>query len=169
MLKQLYIGSAAILALGYLAGCSQPGSSDSRERELENYAAQHGIDADVTLDESGEVRSVTVNSAGGGTAGSNLELPADFPEDVVLHPSESVYSINPIPGGGHAISALSDNSIEDLSAWHRNEMLERGWTEQPGGAGSSLSFMKSGRLASINFIPNGDGVAVQIMTMPMPG
>ncbi len=168
MTKRLYTGSVTILALAMLAGCGQSGSSETRERELENYAAQYGVNADVTVDENGEVSSVTVNSPSGGVAGSNLELPSGFPADVVLHPSENIYSVTPVPGGGYSIAALSDASIADLSAWHRREMQQRGWSEQPGGGGP-LAFMKNGRLASINFTPNGDSVAVQIMTMTIPG
>ena len=168
MLKTIYMGSAAILALGYLAACSQPGSSETRESDLENYAAQYGVDADITVDENGEVSSMTMNSPGGGQVGNNLDLPAGFPDDIVLHPLENVYAVNQLPGGGYAISALSSESIEDLSAWHRAEMQQRGWTEQNGGTGQ-LAFMKDGRIANVNFIANGDGVAVQIMTMTMPG
>lgn len=170
MLKRLSAGTAAILVLGALGGCGQPSSSDTRESELEDYAAQYGLDVDVAVDEDGEVRSVAMGSSTGGVTGSNLALPPGFPDDVVLHPSESIYGVNPGPGGGHMIAALSDATIEDLAAWHRSEMVGRGWSEQPGSsAGAPLSFMKDGRIASVNFIPNGDGVAVQIVTMTIPG
>lgn len=171
MLKRVCAGSAAIVILGALAGCGQPGSSDAREAELERYAAQHGVEVDVTVDDSDEVRSVAVNSPSGGVVGSNLELPPGFPDDVVLHPSESIYGVNEVPGGeGHMIAALSETSIEELTAWHRSEMLGRGWTEQPGsGTGGRLSFLKDGRMSGVNFIPNGDGVSVQVVTMRVPG
>lgn len=169
MIRKIYAGSAAILALGCLAACSQPGTSETRESELENYAAQHGVDADITVDENGDVSSVTMNSPGGGQVGTDLALPPGFPDDVVLHPSEAVYSVTPSPGGIFMVQAFSGATVEELSAWHLSEMQERGWTEQGGGGSSPLSFRKAGRLANINFIPNGDRITVQIMTMPMPG
>lgn len=169
MIGKVYLGSAAILALGSLAACGQPDTSETRESELEDYAAQHGIDADITVDDNGDVSSVTMNSAGGGQVGTDLPLPPGFPDDVVLHSSEAVYSVTPSPGGIFMVQAFSDATIEDLSAWHRSEMQQRGWTEQGGSGSGPLSFRKDGRLANINFIPNGGRVTVQIMTMPMPG
>jgi hypothetical protein len=161
---------AALVAIGALAGCGeQGGSAETRERELERYAAEFVVNADVEVDESGEVRSVAVNSLTGGQVGSNLALPPGFPDDVLLHPSESVMSIAPAPGGGYLVQALSNTPTDELAGWHRSEMEKRGWAEQGGGgAGVPLSFMKDDRIASVNFIPNGDGVALQIMTMTAP-
>ena len=162
--------AAALVAIGALAGCGdRDGSAETREGELESYAAQFGVDADVEVDESGEVRSVAVNSAAGARVGTNLALPPDWPNDVVLHPSENIMAVAPAPSGGYLVQALSNTPADELAGWHRSEMEKSGWAEQGGGgAGAPLSFRKDDRIASVNFIPNGDGVAVQIMTMTMP-
>lgn len=67
------------------------------------------------------------------------------------------------------VQALSNTPADELMGWHRGEMEKRGWAQQgSGGAGTPMSFTKGNRVASVNVIPNGDGFAVQIMTMKLP-
>lgn len=72
---------AIALASGLLAACS--GSDSTREQAMEDAAADHGIDADVTLSDDGETEKVVIN-AGGGQVGMNLDLPDGFPDDISL-------------------------------------------------------------------------------------
>lgn len=159
-------GAALLLTL---AACGQPDAGDAREKQLEEYAASYGVDADVKVDEAGNVSSVAVGNALGGQSGTGLTLPPGFPEDVAVHPSANLVAVSPLPGG-FAVQGVSTTSADELAAWHRGEMQRLGWTEaNTGNGGTQLTFDKPGRQTSVTLIPAGAEVSVQIMTMQIPG
>ena len=51
------------LASGLLAACGGSDSNSTREQAMEDSAAAHGIDADVTLNDDGETEKVVINAA----------------------------------------------------------------------------------------------------------
>ncbi len=161
------VGIAALV----LQACGRGDSTEAREKQMEDYAAKHGVAVDVELDEHGGTGSVAINSPTGGQVGTNLKLPDGFPVDVSVHPDEVIMSTSPTPGG-FMVQALTKSDATTLLAWHRAEMTAQGWIEEaagPSGAGMQrATFKKDDRIANVNFIPNGDGSAVQIMTMKMP-
>lgn len=164
------IPCAAIIAL-ILASC---GSSDTdRESQMEAAAKRYGIDADVKLDEKGEVATVAVNGPAGGQVGKNLDLPTDFPRDVFVDTSWNLTGVNTVPTGGHMAQAMADSDPDALAAAVRKAMPAQGWTEtgsdQSAGIMTRIGFEKDGRMTNYVIMAAGPRPTVQIITMKKPG
>ena len=109
MISQKMILAGMVTML--LAACG--GGSDnaeSRERAIEKEAAKHGIDADVEVDEKGDVKKVEINR-GGSVVGQNVSLPDGFPEDVHV-PSNG---IPPSAGTPLAVSEAPDVGLRSAT------------------------------------------------------
>jgi hypothetical protein len=163
--------SVLVLVSGIaLGGCGGGDELQSRELAMERQAQRFGIDAEVQLDESGEVDQVAVQTLGG-MAGQNLDLPESFPEDVSLNPEWNITSVAPVPTGGFLVQALAQESMADIVAGARTRLTATGWTETEFADGAQmtrLSFEKDARMTSLNLISNGAQVVVQLATMPKP-
>jgi hypothetical protein len=165
--------SGALLVLGLaafpLAACGG-NPSQSREDRMEEYARAHGVDADVELDENGEVRSVTVNQ-GAGQVGTNLDLPADFPDDIPVYPGLSLHSVAPVPGGGLSVSGRTEDEMAEVAAFYAREMAASGWTDnspaQAVATQRTLRFTKGARNAMLNLVPTDPGTTVSLNLMDL--
>lgn len=163
------IGAAMLLA-----ACGG-GSDEAREKKMEAEAAKHGIDADVELDDKGEVASVRINNGLGGTVGSNLDLPDGFPSDVPMDGAWSIISTSAVPGqqGGFMVQAMSDESIADLAEQAKQDMTAAGWSQtnadNPTPQMSRLGFEKDGRMTNYILMDAGEKTSVQVVTMKKPG
>lgn len=168
-------GRTALLALAAagLAACGGSNDSETRERDMEDYAERHGVDADVEVDEQGEVESVAIKSPTGGQYGKDLKLPDGFPDDVPVSPDWSIVAATPMPQGGYSLQAMSAETMEAALETVRARMTAQGWAETAMESASPqmrrLSFEKDARMTSINLIDAGDGVSVQLLTMDQPG
>lgn len=163
------ISKASVVAASLvtlLVGCA--GEKDEREQHIEAIAAEHGVNADVSLDAEGEVESISIHSAGGGQVGKNLQLPDDFPDDVLMAPNWDVMSISPAPGG-FMVQAMTDVSMEDALAAAREQLTSEGWEEtgfaQPNPMMSQARFSKGDRSTNINVMDTGAQRTLQLMTM----
>ena len=170
MMKNAHVLMAAIGALT-LAACG--GGDEAKEQQLEDYAAQHGVDADVELDEKGEVKSVTVNNANGARVGQDLSLPDGFPDDVHVSDNWSVMATSPVPQGGFMLNATTPESAEATLSAIRQAMLAKGWAveaeTQSGAMMTQIGFVKDDRLASFNLMDTGGAALnVQLVTMKKP-
>jgi len=161
--------SLLLLSALSLGACGDDRSGE--EERLEEFARQHGVDADVEIDEDGE-RIVTLGRNAGGVrqqAGANLGWPDGFPEDIAVFPDLNVYSASGVPGGGYTVAALAVASPDDVAAFYRREMASRGWTDlsATGGAapGPMLRFEKGTRMVTVNLVPNGESTALTITTL----
>lgn len=168
MLKmKLAFAAMAGLAISACGG----GSDEAREKQIEAEAAKHGIDADVELDENGEVKSVTVNNGMGAVVGKNLSLPDGFPSDVPVPDSWSIMSTSPVPNG-FMVSAMTDGSTDDVFAALRKSLTAKGWTEettdQPNPMMSRINFVKDDRMTNATLIAGGPQLTVQFVTMKKP-
>ncbi len=156
-----------------LGACGGNGDADSYARELEAQAQKHGIDADVTVNEAGDVDSVTVNTQGGGQVGQNLALPEGFPDDVPIAPNWSIMSVSPVPQGGYMVQAMTPEDIDTVLATARQGFTAAGWSEasasQASPQMSRVGFEKGTRISSVNLIDGGAQLAVQIVTLEKPG
>ncbi|MCA8900521.1 MAG: hypothetical protein KDA53_04665 [Hyphomonas sp.] len=162
---------AAIAAAGMISACGGSNSDSSREKAMEAAAAQHGINADVTLNEDGEVDQVVVSN-GFGQAGKNLNLPVGFPDDIDLPDDwEIIGASAPMPGS-HSLQLLSKDTAEEIVADLRTRMTAEGWSEAafatPAPSMTQLNFEKDARMTNFNIIQNGETRAVQLLTMPKP-
>ncbi|MEM8935410.1 MAG: hypothetical protein AAGC77_03290 [Pseudomonadota bacterium] len=165
--------SMMMLATGALLVACGGGddSADALEKQMEQQAARAGIDADVKVDNDGDVESIEINR-GGSTVGQNIGLPADFPIDIELPSDWNIIAVTPVPGlDGHSLQALSSDDGETIISEVRQSMTENGWTEIPGDASplARAGFEKDGRIANFAVTPNGATNAVQFTTMKKPG
>jgi len=134
-------------------------------------AEKHGIEADVSLADDGEVESVTIKSANGAQVGRNLKLPDGFPDDVPVPSDWAIMSASPTPGG-FMVQAMTDDSIEDALAQARAQLSGEGWTEtdiaQPSLMITQVGFTKSDRMTNLNLMDTGATRTVQLVTMQRP-
>ena len=170
-MTQVLTAVATILALGTVAACGGSDNNTTREAEMESVAAEHGIDADVRLDASGEVDQVVIN-AGGGQVGKNLDLPTGFPDDIDLPEDWEIISASaPLPGS-HSLQMLSVSTADEIIADLRSRMTASGWSEvafsTPAPTMTQINFEKADQMANFNVIQNGDTRAIQILAMPKP-
>lgn len=162
---------AAVGAVLLLTSCGGGDSNDSREQQMEAMAKKHGVDADVSLDEKGEVKSVTINTANGTQVGKNLQLPDGFPADVPMAPDWDIMSVSPTPGG-FMVQAMTDASANEVLAAARTQLTAQGWTEtglqQSSPVMTQVGFAKEDRMTNLNLMDAGDMRTVQLVTMTRP-
>ena len=167
MLKPaLILGAAALLA-----ACGG-GDNETREKQMEKVAKDHGFDADVELDDAGEVESVEI-TRGDARVGRNLSLPDGFPDDVPLPSEWEVISSNPAPGNGFMVQAMTGDNVGTIVAAVRQEMAGTGWSEvnfaEPAPTMTQIGFEKADRMTNFNVINPGSGqISVQLVTMTKP-
>ncbi len=153
-----------------LAACG--GGNDAKEQKIEDYAAQHGVDADVELDAKGEVKSVTVNNGMGAMVGDNLDLPDGFPGDIHVSDNWSVMSTSRIPQSGFIVTAMTGASVEDTASEIREKMIANGWAveneDQPNEMMTQMGFTKDNRVANFNLLNTGGRLNIQLSTMTRP-
>lgn len=164
--------SLAIVAAGQLAACGSGSQSRAeQDQRAEEYAKSFGVDVDVQTRADGS-RSVTVDRSVGGMtaqAGSNLSVPAGFPDDVPVHPSINIASSGQLPGTGFMVQGQSPENIEAVASFYSTEMTSRGWAQdgdQQTPAMRMLQFKKRNRTVNLSLISNGGGTTVQIMVPP---
>ncbi len=160
------LGGAALI----LAGCGG-GSEEAREKKMEDQAAKYGIDADVELDDDGEVKSVEIKGVNGAKVGTGLDLPDGFPEDVSVSEGWNIAAVSPAPGG-FSINAMTDEDVDAIVAFAREKMTAGGWTEtqfrQPVPQMTTINFEKDARLTAYTIMNSGAQNSVQLVTMKKP-
>ncbi len=160
--------AAAVLTL---FACGGGESNQAREAQLEEYARSYGADVDVEIDDETGTKNVVVNQGLGtlsGQVGTNLQVPTDFPDDVVLYADMRVFSVTRIPQG-FSLQGISDDELQAIADFYGRKMSEQGWEDATADAQlpamRSLQFKKGERMTSVNLMPNGEHTTVQIMTM----
>lgn len=162
-LVALMLGSLVLSACG--PGADSP---EAREKQMEDYAAQHGLDLDVSVGADGKAVAITQQVGGNTvTTGQNLERPADFPDDVSLYPGLRILAVSDTPAG-RMLQGQSDDDTAAVAAHLREQMKTQGWDDEslPATAGApmtSLRFVKSRRTVSINLIGTGAQTQVQML------
>ena len=168
-LKTMAVAGTATLMLAACGGSNDPAS---QEKAAENLAASYGVDADVTVDESGEVSNVVINSPGGGQVGNNLDLPDGFPGDVSIPEGWALTGTTRVPPDGFSIQMMTEESVADAGEAIRTAMSGEGWTETASGSASpqfsQIGFEKDGRMTNFTIIDNAGKATVQLITMTRP-
>ena len=153
-----------VITGGLITACgSTDSSNEAREKQLEEYAAKHGLDVDVELDgKDGKEKIVLEQNAGGNSgvktqAGKNLDLPKGFPEDVPIYPNLNIYGAAATPVG-YSINALSEDDTDKISKFFSKEFSANGWSEaensQVGPTMQRISFKKGTRIANVTILNN---------------
>ena len=172
IVRPLALLAATMMTAGLLAACDDDQSKQAREKELEDYAAKHGVVADVKINQDGSVKSVAIERNIGGTksqAGKNLEVPADFPGDVPLYPGLELHAANTMPQG-HMIQGNTADDPETVAVAVTAGMAAQGWTadqSQRSGPMISLTFKKDNRTTGFTLLPGAAGTTVQITTLTL--
>ena len=167
MLKPaLILGAAALLV-----ACGG-GNNETREKQMEKVAKDHGVDADVKLDKNGEVEKVEIKK-GKARVGTNLDLPDGFPKDVPVSADWKVISSTPVADGGFMIQAMSMEDVETVLPALREAMTDAGWTEtqfsEAAPTMTQISFEKDDRMTNVNLIiPGSSHITLQLTTMKKP-
>jgi len=160
-----------VLTAGLIAGCGGNDSGESGEQAMDEAAARYGIDADVTLSDTGEQEKVVIN-AGGSQVGQNLDLPAGFPDDIRLPADWNIIGASSPRPGSHNLQALSAASSDDIVREIRARLTETGWSEtasaSPAPGMARISLVKGDRMANFNIIENGGSRMIQILIMRKP-
>ena len=166
------LGVATIAVL--LAGCGTGSQTqEEKDRQAEQYAKSFGVDAQVSTNPDG-TKSVAIDRSIGGLAaqaGSNLAVPAGFPDDIPMSPQLNIVTAGQLPSDGFTIQGHTPDSVEQVAEFYVARMTSSGWTheqpaQQPPGM-RVLPFKKDDRTASINLI-GGQGTTVQLTTMVTP-
>lgn len=160
--------TAAIATTLVLAACGAPEQGEAaRQQAAEDYAASFGIDADVSTNADGSER-VEVRSASGAVAGSNLAVPADFPDDIPIYPDLNISGVNNV-GPTRMVQGIAQDGVEEVATFYLAQMPAKGWTasgdQQPSPAMRTLQFTKSGRTVGITMMATGPGASVALTTM----
>ncbi len=145
----LTLGTTALLAA--CGGSEQ--TAEERAKQIEDYVAEYGVDVDVTPTGDGDQQVVFNQNFGGyqGQAGSNLELPTDFSEDVPVFPGSNIYAAANM-GMGMTIQAASDAPADTIKAFCSDKMPDNGWAEAEGASApgtQNLRFTKEKRLTNV--------------------
>lgn len=155
-----------------LAACGGASESD-REAQMEEIARDYGVDADVELGSDGTAEKVTIDGPMGAKFGKNVDLPADFPDDVVVDGGWNVISVSPMPGGGSTMQAMTGDTVEAITGKLDEGMSGNGWshvrTETPTPQMTRVVFEKGGRMANYTILATDPQRTVQFLTMDKPG
>lgn len=158
MTKYLLCVSCLILML---TGCG--GSPDEAiiEKQIEQAT---GSDADVDISEdSYKISGKTEDGEFSLSSGEGTEVPADFPDDVLIYLPSSVSMTMNMPEGQSLTLTTGDDS-EKIEEAYKREMIAKGWVEEASIDMQSqlmLAYKKDDRVANITIVPS-DG-ETQIM------
>ncbi len=162
-----------VVALQMSACGSGSQSTTEQDRRAEEYARSFGANVDVQTNADG-TRSVTVDRSTAGVtaqAGSNLSVPAGFPDDVPLYPQLKLISANQMPGMAMMIQGQTPDAPDKVSAFYSSQMVTNGWTvdaSQDSAALRVLQFKKGERMAGVMVIPGQAGTTVQVTVAGAP-
>jgi hypothetical protein len=166
------VGIVAIVLL--LAGCGGgTPSQEEKDRQAEEYAKSFGVDANVSTGADGTRSIVIDQSLGGQTAqaGSNLPLPAGFPDDVQMYPQLNIFAASRLPSAGFMVQGQTSDSMEQVAEFYVSRMNSSGWTQEaPAQQAPNMkmfAFQKDKRTTSISLIA-GQGTTVQLTTIATP-
>lgn len=159
-LRAAAIAAALVFAL---VGC------EAAEERAAESAIESSTGRDAEVERDGD-RTVVRTAEGeiAMTAGDDLKLPADFPDDLWLPEDYRVQNLIGTGDGGQAIGLLSDGAIDRLTADADARMQEHGWEQvmamqQP--EGRMLGYQKDERTTMLIFSPVEDGQVRIAMTL----
>lgn len=165
--------AAAIAGLAACGGANE--DTASRERQMEQAAADHGLDIDVEIDDRGGDEQVVIRGLGhgGGTqVGRNLDVPDDFPEDVPVYPGLNIHAAGKA-GPGYSLQGQSADAADEIARFYEQQMAEQGW--QPGGETAAgpgmrmLRFTQEQRTAGVTLIGGDTATTVQLSIVSLGG
>jgi len=145
------------------AGCGKSPEEKAIEKTVEKAI---GGDAKVDLSNKGmNVSGRTKEGAFSISTGEEIEVPKDFPADVLVYRPSKVVTAANMPEGQSLALTTSDESTKVVEAYKR-EMVAQGWSEQTSlnmGAQSMLVYEKENRAANVTIAPTDGETQVTMM------
>ncbi len=169
MNRRFLMGAGVAALVTSVTACGD--SETSREEQIENYAAEQGIDLDVDIDGD---KMVVQQDIGGVTSqvGMGLDLPDGFPDDVALFPGMQVYGASIVPMG-YSVAAIGNDGVDAVTSYLTDQMTANGWADEstpsPAPTMRNLRFTKDGRAASYTLVPGSDdntNIQISVVTLP---
>ena len=181
-----WCGMVAVAAFAMalsLAGCGEKASEKMIEEALE---AETGTDVDVDI--SGDSITISGTDVEGGTfhidadgetgtytsaegelrvqAGDDVELPADFPEDVPTYAGMKLISaMTDSSQDAIMITATTSDPMDKVTDHFKREAVANGWAEtmsMPAGDMMMLQFSKNDRALSVAVMKQGQDTTIQL-------
>lgn len=167
--------SRALLAVAVsavlLAACGKAQESASEALAEQALEAQTGAEVDIETEDGAS--TVTMETAEGKlehSAGENLPLPDDFPDDVVLPDDYTVVSVMKM-GPSRSVVLRSRETMATLYDQYRTGQADQGWKEtmsMQGAEGAALGFEKDKRGMLVNLRPDIEGQTIVSLSLQAP-
>jgi hypothetical protein len=139
-------------------------------RMVGKSAAERAIEEATggSVDIDGDGSDVTVKTADGTYTGSS-KIPENFPSDVPVYSDAKVqgsYAVNGASGQGYTVALQTDDSLADVTAWYKREVVAKGWTvatEMTVEGSYILSATKDSRGLNVSVSADDDGVTIGLV------
>lgn len=133
----------------FAVGCGEKAAEKAMEKKIEEST---GTDAKVDLSDKGmKVSGETEKGKFSFTTGESVEIPEDFPSDILIYsPSKTMMAMK-MPEG-HSLSLSTENDVKKVTQTYQREMKAKGWSEETSmnmGNQSVLIYKKENRMANI--------------------
>lgn len=164
MTIKILIGAGATALL--LTAC---GGGDSSSVDADAAQGDTGS-ASTALQKLGDKKMVVQRGAGANLAGSNLDLPEGFPDDVRLPVDTNIINTGTPMPEHQMIMGMTPTAPADVLNQLRSAMSSEGWSESAAQEMtpqmSRIEFAKDARMARYTITQNGDTSAIQLLTGP---
>lgn len=168
--------AAALASLASLAACGgADDSNDARERQMEQAAADRGLDVDVEIDDRNGEEQLVIRGLGQGgdtKIGRNLDVPDDFPDDMPVYPGLTLHAAGKT-GPGYSLQGQTADGVDQIAQFYQQQMGEQGWQAEgetaAGPAMRMLRFSKDQRSAGITLIEGDNATTVQLSILSLGG
>jgi hypothetical protein len=72
---------------------------------------------------------------------ADVELPADFPADIVMMEGFKVAAVNPAPKAGHNVQFHTERDRDDIYRYYESDLRSKGWQPEQQYEGKDQSFL----------------------------
>ncbi|MBW1850765.1 MAG: hypothetical protein JRJ15_04925 [Deltaproteobacteria bacterium] len=151
-----------VLLVFFALGCGESVEERAMEKKIEEAT---GGEAEVNLSENGmKVTGETENGKFAFSTGESIEIPKDFPSDVLIYsPSTAVMAMK-MPEG-HIVSLTTTDDVKAVRKTYQQKMKAKGWSEETSmnmSGQSMLIYKKENRIASISIAQADDATQISV-------
>jgi hypothetical protein len=160
MTKFIICMACAVLLL---SGCGNHIGEKALEEQIEK---ETGSNADVNISEdSMNIRGKTENGAFSLSSGEGVEIPDNFPADILIYkPSELKSALE--TSNGQSLAFTTTDDVSEVIVAYKREMTDEGWTEETSmniGQQSMLVYNKQDRVVQITVGPSDDRTQILLI------